>query len=509
MTEEHAQFDINFDVRDTCSWIKEHKMKRIALQIPDEYLKHSQKLVSSLRSTAQEKDIEFYILADSSVSSWDPDVVAAQHVRADCIVMYGRASVTRSDVMPIRNVFGFVQVDPNRIFDVLKTRIEPCASTIVLLSAQFKSYFASDKSRAQNSENTEAEKFTIIYVGKEGPELTRLILEYNQYCFMLLQHNDDFDQFSFKTELGDSSRLIKRRYFLMMKTKDSERIGIVVATTAMEGYRDIVERMKKIITMSGKIVHTLYVGKINPAKLANFAEIDSFVLVASPENTVSIDAADYLKPLITPMELEIALVRGREWTGDYNLDFRPLLKTPLPEVSSDNSDDEDNICHSLTSGAIIRRPNVGDGTLTVTNSKAYEHRTFRGLDLKEGLDRPLDVVKGRVGIASGYAHEPAAVERLSQATQAEVITGSLPAHVQKSAGDSNYGISKESCKIESGGNSKIESTTPKAEAASVSSAGKGQGQGQGEGEDEDEAHDSEGDLQHVSDEVDSFFDAFV
>ena len=428
MTEEHAQFDIHFDVRDTCSWIKEHKMKRIALQIPDEYLKHSQKLVSSLRSTAQEKNIEFYILADSSVSSWDPDVVAAQHVQADCIVMYGRASVTRSDVLPIRNVFGFVQVDPNRIFDVLTARIEPCASTIVLLSAQLKSCenvlrqklkkssdkcyvgtlhsensnssqrpppslcstdcshsglsvtccqetgtsqspgqsidendngmkfismcnfsvcvpcvfndFASLKSRAQNSENTEEEKFTIIYVGKEGPELTRLILEYNQHCFMLLQHNDDFDQFSFKTDLGDSSRLIKRRYFLMMKTKDSERIGIVVATTAMEGYRDIVERMKKIISMSGKIVHTLYVGKINPAKLANFAEIDSFVLVASPENTVSIDAghcldeceridsiraADYLKPLITPMELEIALVRGREWTGDYNLDFRPLL----------------------------------------------------------------------------------------------------------------------------------------------------------------------------------------
>jgi len=37
-----------------------------------------------------------------------------------------------------------------------------------------------------------------------------------------------------------------------------------------------------------------YVGKINPAKLANFAEIDVFVLVASPENTAGVDPAESL-----------------------------------------------------------------------------------------------------------------------------------------------------------------------------------------------------------------------
>jgi hypothetical protein len=36
---------------------------------------------------------ELFVLADSSVSAWDPDVVAAQHVNADGLVMYGRASV--------------------------------------------------------------------------------------------------------------------------------------------------------------------------------------------------------------------------------------------------------------------------------------------------------------------------------------------------------------------------------------------------------------------------------
>lgn len=37
-------------------------------------------------------------------------------------------------------------------------------------------------------------------------------------------------------------------------------------------------------------------------------EIDIFVVVACPENTI-IDSKDYYKPLATPYELDIALVK--------------------------------------------------------------------------------------------------------------------------------------------------------------------------------------------------------
>jgi len=49
---------------------------------------------------------ELFVLADSSVSAWDPDVVAAQHVGADGLVMYGRASVCKTSAFPVRHVFG-------------------------------------------------------------------------------------------------------------------------------------------------------------------------------------------------------------------------------------------------------------------------------------------------------------------------------------------------------------------------------------------------------------------
>ena len=65
-------------------------------------------------------------------------------------------------------------------------------------------------------------------------------------------------------------------------------------------------------------------GKINPAKLLNFPEIDVFVLVACPENSL-LDSKILFKPVVTPYELELALVEGREWTGKYSADFRDLL----------------------------------------------------------------------------------------------------------------------------------------------------------------------------------------
>lgn len=66
-------------------------------------------------------------------------------------------------------------------------------------------------------------------------------------------------------------------------------------------------------------------GKINPAKLANFLEIECFVLVACPENSL-LDAKEFLCPIVTPYELEVALQPTQTWTGRYVLDFEQILK---------------------------------------------------------------------------------------------------------------------------------------------------------------------------------------
>ena len=58
--------------------------------------------------------------------------------------------------------------------------------------------------------------------------------------------------------------------------------------------------------LTGKKSYTIVVGKINPAKLANFAEIDIWTVIACTENTL-LDSKEYFRPFITPFELAQAL----------------------------------------------------------------------------------------------------------------------------------------------------------------------------------------------------------
>lgn len=290
----------------------------------------------------------------------------------------------------------------------------------------------------------------VVYIGEEGAELTRLMLENAALRFLLFSTSEsarggcEGGAIVPEELLIDSSKALKRRYYLMMKAKDAERIGIVVATTAVSGYGAMLHRLKAVIRSAGKRPYVFYVGKINPAKLANFAEMDVLVLVASPETCAAVDAAEYWKPLITPMECEIALVKGRTWTGLYDLDFRPLLATALPAPRGDadgaaGSDTEDEVSHSLMTGTVtVRVP----GALTVpcAGEVMMTQRTFTGLDLNEGLDRPLDLVQGRVGIASGYSHEPSATT--NQLVHTRVTDGTrVPAHMEGHASGVNYRVS--------------------------------------------------------------------
>lgn len=119
------------------------------------------------------------------------------------------------------------------------------------------------------------------------------------------------------------------------------------------------------------------VGKLNPAKLANFMEVECFVLVACPENTLidskvrfylpflllalslrrsltlSHRSQEFLRPIITPFELELALT-SKSWTGDYILDFTALLSSSTfgqdfvdPDM---DEDDEEGPVYSATTG---------------------------------------------------------------------------------------------------------------------------------------------------------------
>lgn len=91
----------------------------------------------------------------------------------------------------------------------------------------------------------------------------------------------------------------------------------------MAGYRDAIESVRRLAKQAGKKTYTMLMGKPNPAKLANFPEVEIFVMVADPQGMI-LDSKEYYAPIITPFEAHLAFSGDAEWTGDYSLDFSSL-----------------------------------------------------------------------------------------------------------------------------------------------------------------------------------------
>ena len=99
--------------------------------------------------------------------------------------------------------------------------------------------------------------------------------------------------------------------------------GILVGTLGVAGYQDAIESIRRLAKQAGKKTYTMLMGKPNPAKLANFPEVEIFVMVADPQGMI-LDSKEYYAPIITPFEAHLAFSGDAEWTGDYSLDFSCL-----------------------------------------------------------------------------------------------------------------------------------------------------------------------------------------
>lgn len=162
--------------------------------------------------------------------------------------------------------------------------------------------------------------YSVLYIGEESLFFTNCIYTWNQCTFYSYSPEAQIA----RQETSDVNRLLMKRYYMVEKTKDAQIIGILVGTLGVANYLQVIARLKTLIEAAGKKSYTFVVGKLNVAKLANFAEVEAFVLVACPENTL-LDSAEFYQPVVTPFELEIACNPLRQWTGDYVTDFHDLL----------------------------------------------------------------------------------------------------------------------------------------------------------------------------------------
>jgi diphthamide biosynthesis protein 2 len=173
----------------------------------------------------------------------------------------------------------------------------------------------------------------------------------------------------------------------------------------VEKYAEAIEALKSMLRQAGKKFYTILVGKINPAKLANFAEVDVFVLVACKENSL-VDSKEFFKPIITPFELEMALSSVQEWGSTYNLDIRNCGQ--YVEKAEDDADVEAVLLSSdgATESTDLR---VNDSSALTAQMHStglvFNQRTWRGLEPQVG-ETPASVLKQGKQLSLGSAVRP-------------------------------------------------------------------------------------------------------
>lgn len=270
------------------------------------------------------------------------------------------------------------------------------------------------------SSDDKSTKSTIFYIGGESLGLTNLLITHS-FCDVI---SYDPDSKATRLESSRTNRLLMRRYAVVQRARDADVFGILVGTLGVANYLPLIRHIRDILKRARKKSYTISVGKLNPAKLANFLEVECFVLVACPENSL-IDAKDFLRPIVTPYELEIALQAEQNWTGRYILDFEQLLaEQDRFEVQNGEKEDDDQPMFSLMTGRYRHAKRYGD-TLSIDSQALVarngdsaiarlpdsaagdflQTRAYRGLDMRVGEDSPSVLEQGRVGIASGYTDD--------------------------------------------------------------------------------------------------------
>lgn len=464
-----------YEIGRTVAAIMEGNFKRIALQFPDELLCHSVPIYRLLKSKAGEGH-DIYVLADTSYGSCCVDEVAAQHVDADLIVHYGHACLSQPSRLPVVYVFGKKPMDVddciNQLGRCLTTQLQQDITnnsdnrpTILLyydvgysynadvithrlendlqslnasvlydrLQTRFdpKTTVQSSKTFKQTGADSVEDSLTnviIAYIGGESLSLTNLLMTHS-HCKVYAY---DPSTRSVHLQSHRTNKLLMRRFAVVQKARDADVFGILVGTLGVTSYLPLIAHVRKLLARAQKKSYTISVGKLNPAKLANFMEIECFILIACPENSV-IDAKEFLRPIVTPFELEVALQAEGTWSGQYVLDFEKLLagdsENDIGAAIKNNRGDPDQPTFSLVTGkyrqakrygtednemsvegtsAALTLRNQDNALSTLADSAAalfLHSRSYQGLETKIGEDSPSILEQGRSGIARGYSDD--------------------------------------------------------------------------------------------------------
>eukprot|EP00889_Picochlorum_renovo_P003156 jgi/Picre1/30186/NNA_005555.t1 len=407
-----------YRINDTVDYICGNSYTCIASQFPDSLLRLAPEISSRIQQYCRE--------------------------RADCVIHYGRASLTPVSrvpafyVFPRQNDYRIEDVEMmQRIRDALeetgRSRVMCCIDQVY---SHCMGTVQEEVSRCLRSDTTA----TIVYptLRSEGEACCRREATVAGYHMPEEEVSDDTVLVWFGAPDAPSKRHLMMTYNAFPWISIDPASNIVetgLPKDVMQVLREIfssgkgtrgkhrgdtgrysrgrrIQAFNKFYSIScGEIweenIHTPE-GKPNPAKLANFPEIEIFVLVADPQGQI-LDSKEYYAPIITPHEAKIAFSDDLEWEQHaYRLDIDVF---PSPEQ---HTMDPEGPCQTLAVQAQqalqITEPSKYGKKVAIQSSADYlvHSRTWTGVEAPcaGGEEKEASViVKGQDGRAAHYSHE--------------------------------------------------------------------------------------------------------
>ncbi|WVZ59182.1 LOW QUALITY PROTEIN: hypothetical protein U9M48_009369, partial [Paspalum notatum var. saurae] len=343
-----ADIGSRYEIRRTAEFLRAGAYTRVALQFPDEMLKDASLVARFLRrELASGGGVRLFVMADTAYNSCCVDEVGASHIDAQCVVHYGHACMSPTSNLPAFFVFGKAPLDINAcansllecsrksnkhilvlygleyayaLDDLRRTFEESCKSSScnpevqyadILCSVMSPSSSATEEHKCPESTGTSYNRHFSVNSDVATFPNNRCSMESSSSTYKyslggvtwnisVQEKMEDFLIFWIGQDNSAFANIVLtfNKYYLVEKAKDANIIGILVGTLGVAGYLYIIEQMKELIKATGKKSYTLVMGRPNSAKLANFPEV------------------------------------GKEWTGEYLLDFKDLISSEKQEVAS-------------------------------------------------------------------------------------------------------------------------------------------------------------------------------
>lgn len=425
---------------------------RVALQFPDQLLGDAGAVAARLEEVTGSK---MFILGDTAYGSCCVDVLGAEQAGAQALVHFGPACLSPpARPLPVAFVLGqrsvalelcakaFEAQNPDPAAPVVLLSEPACAHALealaTLLRPRYLDLLVSSPalplpggSRSPDPEPLERfgrrfplapgrrlEEYGAFYVGGSeaisdpdlDPDLSRLLLgwapgrPFSSCCPDTGRTQD---------EGARAGRLRARRRYLVERARDARVVGLLAGTLGVARHREALAHLRSLTQAAGKRSYVLALGRPTPAKLANFPEVDVFVLLACPLSALAPQSSgNFFRPVLAPCELEAAC--NPAWPPPGLAPHLTHYADLLPELW-------DTPDVSLITGGLRPPPawtpstDSGCSALTlrpqqelVESSPAasfLSSRSWQGLQPRLGQTPVTGAVSGRRGIAIAYEDE--------------------------------------------------------------------------------------------------------